>query len=134
MTSELNIRAILIGLATLFGIGFLTGLGLPIAGLLIPLHSFPSKETLAKDVAIIILVQTIIGRFFGGFVTGWIAKHNQIKNAFALAVLDLVLSRAITLFSESAPVLSVLVGIATGVLATLCGGCLAKLAFRRMGL
>jgi hypothetical protein len=133
MTSEINIKAILMGLATMFGFAALVGLGLTIAGLLVPLHSLPSEEKLTKDIALFSLIQSIIGRFSGGFVAGWIAKRNQVKNAFALAVVDLVLSRAITLFSESAPVLSVLVGIATGVLATLCGGYLSKLASLRMG-
>ena len=128
MKKELNIKAILIGFATMTGLGILGGVGFALASQLIPPRSFPN------DLRLFLLVLGIICDFSGGFVTGWIAKHDRVKNAFALTVLNLIFSQAIKLFSGSGPVLSVLVGIVREVLATLGGGYLAKLAFERKDL
>ena len=128
MKKELNIKAILIGLATILGLAILGGVGIAIASQLIRPRSF------RNDLRLFLLILGMICDFSGGFVTGWIAKHDRVKNAFALAVLNLIFSQAIKLFSGSGPVLSVLVAIVKSVLATLGGGYLAKLAFERKSL
>jgi hypothetical protein len=132
---EISIKAILIGIATIWCISLLLGLGIAVAGLLIPSDSFPFEEKLKNDLPPLFFVGGMIACFFGGFVTGWIARHDQIKNAFALVILDLILGEIIVLFSGSGPVLSLFEGIITTLLATLGGGYLAKLVFgERLGL
>ena len=128
MKKELSIKAILIGFATIQGLVILTAMVIAVAGLLIFRYRVPSTEELRNDLPLIILVEEIICRFTGGFVTGWIAKHDRVKNAFALAVLDLIFVEAITL-SYPIFILSLLRGIFTATLSTLCGGYLAKLVF-----
>jgi hypothetical protein len=131
--NELSIKAILFGILTRGGISFLMGLGIAIAGLFIPHDSFPSAQELKNDLPPLLFVGGRIACFFGGFVTGWIAKHDQLKNAFALATLDLILAEIMVLFRGSGPVSSLLEGIITTLLATLCGGYLAKLVFGERG-
>jgi hypothetical protein len=127
--NELSIRAILIGILTIWGVSFVLGSGIAVAGLLIPSNSFPSPEELKNDLPPLLFVGGIVARFFGGFVTGWIAKHEQIKNAFALATLDLIMNEIMAMFLGSGHVLSLLEGIVMTLLTTLCGGYLAKLVF-----
>jgi FtsH-binding integral membrane protein len=102
------------------------GIAVAVAALLI---LSPSAETLKNVLIPLLFVGAMIVKVHGGFVTGWIAKHDQIKNAFALATLDLILTETTVQFSRDVPVLSLLEGIITALLATLCGGYLAKLAF-----
>jgi hypothetical protein len=128
MKKELNIKAILIGFATMMGLAILGGVGIASVSQFIPPRSFPN------DLRLFLLFLGIICDFSGGFVTGWIAKHDRVKNAFALAVLNLIFSQAIKLISGSGPISSVLVGIVRAVLATLCGGYLAKVASERKSL
>jgi hypothetical protein len=134
MATKLDIKAILVGFATMFGLAFLMSFALSIVPLIIPLHSFPTGDRLRKDVSVFLFIQELICQFSGGFITGWLAKRDQVKNAFALVVLDLVLARITTLFAPSGPILPLLMDIMMRAVLILCGAYLAKLAFRRMGL